>query len=124
MFHYSLYEFGSLFGQTYTFPKRGDGIGMHTHSQEEQHNVMVMKGSLQIYGPDRIWCETLRAGDIFDLDIEKHHPHEVVALEDDTIMMGMFVNGKPAGLNVQDEDRHGTITTRPVTHDIVESNEA
>lgn len=116
MFNFKLYEFASLYGMTYQFPQRGDGIGMHNHEQNQEHNVMVMRGSVQIYGPNREWCYTLRAGDIFNLDPVLHYPHEIVALEDDTSIMGMFVHGKPEGEHLSEEEKTGSFHRRPVTH--------
>ena len=112
MFRWSVYENGSIFGLRYIFPKRGDGIGMHTHIEAERHNVVVLCGSVEVYGPDRAWSFTLAAGDILDLGPE-HHPHEVAALVDDCEVLGLYVNGKPAGLEL--EETEGEMHNRPVT---------
>lgn len=98
----------------YTFPKRGDGIGMHTHEESQKHNSIVLKGSVEIYGPEKNWSYTLKAGDVLDL-FDEHHPHEVAALEDDSVLLGMFVNGRPEGEYLPEEEKTGTITTKPVT---------
>lgn len=113
MFHYQLYEHGSLYGQRYIFPSVGDGIPMHDHSEEQRHNIMVMSGRLEVYGPNKEWCVELHAGDIFDL-LDEHHPHEIAALEPNTISVGMFIHGKPLGENVPQEERIGTIF-KPLT---------
>jgi hypothetical protein len=94
MFHFKIYQYKKLFGLKYTFPKRGDGIPLHTHSEDEKHNVVVMKGSVEVYGPGKQWSKTLTAGEVFDLE-DEHHPHEIVALEDDTIILGLNVIGRP-----------------------------
>lgn len=114
MFHFKLYEDRALYGMTYTFPKRGDGIGMHDHTEAQKHNVIVLRGRVELYGPDRCWSVTLNAGDIFILE-DNHHPHEVAALEDNTAVLGMFVHGRPAGEYLPEEDKTGTITNRPLT---------
>lgn len=113
MFHFKLYEHESLYGMFYTFPEIGDGIPMHNHIEEQKHNVMVMQGRLEVYGPKRNWSVTLKAGDVFDL-LPEHYPHEIVALEPNTISCGMFVHGKPEGENIPEEERTGTIN-KPLT---------
>ena len=118
MFHFKFYETGDLYGLVYTFPERGDGIGMHSHIKEQEHNVIVLSGSMQIYGPDRIWCKTLKTGEMFTPP--EGTPHEVLALESDTSILGLFVYGKPADDDVAEEDKTGTILMRPVTLPIVE----
>ena len=105
----------SLYGMLYTFPKRGDGIGMHDHVESQKHNTMVLKGSIQIYGPDKHWCHTLHAGDTMDL-LPEHHPHELIALEDDTRVMGMFVHGRPDGEYLSEEEKQGTIRNKEPTY--------
>lgn len=112
MFHYKLYEVASLYGLFYTFPKRGDGIGMHTHEQSQQHNCVVLRGSVEIYGPNKDWTKTLNAGDVWD---DLPLPHEVAALEDNTCVLGLFVNGRPEGEYLREEDKTGTITNKPLT---------
>lgn len=114
MFHFKLYEHKSLYGMTYEFPNVGDGLGMHDHHEVQKHNCMVMRGSVLIYGPDKKWCFKLVAGDIMDL-LDEHHPHEIYALEPNTLIMGMFVNGKPEGEEIPEEDRSGTIYTKMPT---------
>ena len=114
MFHYQLYEYNSLYGMVYTFPEAGDGLQMHVHEEAQKHNIIMMRGSVDVYGPGKTWSVTLKAGDVFDL-LDEHHPHEICALEADTCMMGMFVNGKPEGENVPEEDRSG-VMHRDLTH--------
>ena len=108
MFHFELYECADLYGMKYTFPKKGDGIGMHDHIESQKHNCMVMRGSIEIYGPNKNWRKTVLAGEIFDL-LPEHHPHEFIALEDNTVVMGMFINGRPDGEFLPEEDKRGTI---------------
>lgn len=112
MFRWAIYENGQLFGQRYSFPAIGDGIGMHTHVEAERHNVVALKGSVEVYGPDRAWSFTLKPGDILDLGPE-HHPHEICALEADSEILGLFVNGKPPGLEL--DEMSGEIHSKPVT---------
>lgn len=95
MFSWRIYQHKSLFGLVYTFEKRGDGIGMHDHPEDQKHNIIVLKGSFQVYGPAKAWCYTLNRGDMMDLP-DEHHPHELVALEDGSEFLGLSVNGAPS----------------------------
>ena len=92
----------------YIFPNRGDGIAMHDHTEDQKHNIIVLKGSIEVYGPNKTWSYTLGPGSIFDL-LDEHHPHELIALEDDTITMGMFIHGRPEGEYLPEEEKTGTI---------------
>jgi hypothetical protein len=116
MFHFKLYQYPNALTQTYTFPKRGDGLRMHDHPECDKHNVVVMKGSIEIYGPEKQWSKRLTAGEVMDLH-DEHHPHEIAALEDGTIIMGMFINGRPQHLPAEltAEDIEGTIE-RPLVY--------
>ena len=114
MFHFEVYEAGALFGAKYLFPARGDGIGMHRHEPDECHNVIVLNGSIEVYGPDRCWSVTLNQGDTFDLGGDYAH-HEIVALEPLTRTMHLVLNGKPDDELTAPEDRSGTIYGKPVT---------
>ena len=99
MFNFQYVESGVVFGLKYIFTKRGHGIGMHTHEEEDRHNCIVLKGSIQIYGPEKKWCHTLKAGDFYDIKPEEH-PHEICALEDDTQILGLNIYGKPPGEDI------------------------
>lgn len=114
MFHYQLYEFGALYGMLYTFVHRGDGIGMHDHEEAQKHNLMVVAGSIEVYGPGKAWSATLQAGEVMALG-PAEHPHEFVALEDGTEVLGMFIHGRPAGEALPEDEKRGTIRNRPVT---------
>ena len=113
-FDWAIYQDGDLFGLTYFFAKRGDGIGMHTHTELERHNVIVLRGSIQIYGPEKLWLRTLVPGDVMALG-EEDHPHEIVALKDQTQILSLHIHGKPQGFDEADEPRSGTIHHKPVT---------
>ena len=112
MFVFQLYEEGALYGMRYRFPKAGDGIPMHDHIPAQEHNVMVLRGSLKISGEG--WSIPLSAGQIFTPVRGDHYPHEIVALEPETVMVGMFLHGKPEGECVPQDERSGVID-RPVT---------
>ena len=113
-FDWAIFEDGDLFGLTYRFAKRGAGIGMHTHTEGERHNIIVRRGAIQVYGHDKAWAHTLAPGDVMALGLE-HHPHELVALKDDTEILSLHIHGKPHGYDEADEPRSGTIHHKPVT---------
>jgi quercetin dioxygenase-like cupin family protein len=92
MIHFQHYSCGDLFGIAYTFDKAGEGLRMHSHEREAEHNVIVLRGSILIYGD--IEPETIEAGHIFTF--ESHKKHEIAALQPDTAIINMFLYGKPA----------------------------
>lgn len=113
MFRYKIIEHGSLYGVSYIFPQVGDGIRMHDHTIEQRHNVVVTNGSVEVYGPDKVWSIVLNAGDIFEL-LDEHHPHEIKALDENSSFVGFFINGKPKDEYVPPDETEGTIN-KPLT---------
>jgi hypothetical protein len=107
MFIYELFESDSLYGMKYTFPAIGDGLRLHDHETEQEHNIMVLKGSIDMYGYG--WTETFVAGDVFAPIRPDHYPHEIVALEPNTILVGMFLHGKPEGEDIPLDERAGSM---------------
>lgn len=78
------------------------------------HNVIVLKGSVEIYGPGRQWTKTMHAGEIFDFE-DPTAAHEIAALEPNTRIINVFLNGTPARfLGYTDEELSGTDET-PLT---------
>lgn len=73
---------GAVRGGLYFFD-RGEGLPLHDHDETTAHVTFVMKGSIEISGP-RIAARTLVAGNVYDFP--PHSPHQIVALEDDTII--------------------------------------
>ena len=114
MFEFELFELGALYGMLYRFAERGHGIGMHDHEEAQKHNLMVVRGSIEVYGPGKAWSTTLQAGEVFHLGPEQH-PHEFVALEPGTEVLGMFIHGRPLGENLPEDEKRGTIRNRPIT---------
>ena len=112
----SPYRSGKLFGLYYSFPKRGDGIAMHAHPAVElQHNITVLRGSVLVYGergPDHGWRRVLGQGDIFDFDSDQ--PHEIAALEDNTLILNMNLHGMPAAYQGKSEDEFHGVTDTPL----------
>ena len=94
MFIQTPYRSGQIFGFWYAFPKRGDGIPMHQHTPETEHNIIVLKGSVLVYGekgPSGWRCE-LTEGGVMDLMNEQH---EIVATEDGTLILNLNLRGMP-----------------------------
>jgi hypothetical protein len=105
---------GDLFGHYYNFPKRGDGLAMHQHTYEHEHNITVLMGSVIVYGEEGPagWNKILEVGDVFD--IEGDWLHEVQALEDSTLTLNLYLHGFPDDyLHVPDSEFSGA--TRPPT---------
>ena len=108
MFDFVVYENHSLYGVIYHFHSRGDGIPMHDHPEHRKHNLIVARGSVEVYGPEKTWSIVLGPGDVFDLE-DQHHPHEIAALENDTKLFGIYVHGKPdEDVNAPEELLRGT----------------
>jgi hypothetical protein len=104
---------GDCFGHYYNFQQAGDGLQMHRHSYEHEHNVIVLVGSVRIYGedgPNDGWCKVLQAGDVYDIDSDI--VHEVQALEDNTLTLNLYLHGFPREyLLIADKEFSGA--TRP-----------
>ena len=114
MFRFRIYEHASLYGLFYDFPERGDGIPMHTHAEDQKHNIVVLRGSVAVYGPSKSYPAFLHAGDVFDIPDEMH-PHEVVALEDNTLTLGLFIHGRPSWADTLEGDDLFGSDPRPIT---------
>jgi quercetin dioxygenase-like cupin family protein len=85
------YKSGVICGIVYTL-SQGSGIPMHAHREKQYyHNTVVLKGSVLVYGKD--WQKVVKAGEMADFDSSQ--PHEIHALEDNTRIINMFVNGVP-----------------------------
>ena len=92
MYNWQAYQIGNIFGTHYFFPKRGDGLPMHDHIEETKHNVMVLNGSCEVYGPNKTWSFILKQGAVFHF-ADDHYPHEIAALEDKTVILNLFIYG-------------------------------
>jgi hypothetical protein len=89
--HIQLIQFEGLEGILYAFDKRGEGLMAHTHEADTAHDILVMKGAVKVLGdlPTAILVE----GDHHTFDWRVSH--EVLALEDNTIIFNRFLNGIP-----------------------------
>jgi hypothetical protein len=94
MLHYKIYENNTIFGVFYMFPDIGDQLPMHDHARGRKHNVIVLRGSVEVYGPDKLWQIILNAGDVFDFNNSEHYPHEITALEPKTEVLAIAIDGK------------------------------
>jgi hypothetical protein len=89
--HVQLIDLAYLKGIVYAFDEAGEGLKMHDHPPDAAHDVNVVSGSCIIYGdvPEKV----LRKGESLRFDWSK--PHEIVALEDHTVLFNAFLNGIP-----------------------------
>jgi hypothetical protein len=64
---------------------------MHQHDSTSAHDVQVIQGSIIIYGevPDCV----IRVGFPYKFDWTKNH--QIVALEDNTVIVNRFINKIP-----------------------------
>lgn len=90
--HFEHYKSGHAFGIIYRFDSRGDGIPKHAHASELAHNLIVIRGSVLLITEKE--SRTCLSG-IHDFDWSA--PHEIIALEDDSETLHLFLNGQPAG---------------------------
>lgn len=98
MTRFFLYHSGRLFGTRYLFEQTGDGIPMHSHPAITDHNIIVLNGTVEIYGPRKFWSRTRHAGSVFDFD--QGGAHEIRALTDGAEILNLYLQGMP------DEYRH------------------
>jgi len=89
--HIQLIQVDGLEGLLYAFDKRGEGLMMHKHEADTAHDVMVMAGSIKVAGT--VPTEILVEGDF--LKLHWYLDHEIVALEDNTVIFNKFLNGIP-----------------------------
>jgi quercetin dioxygenase-like cupin family protein len=116
MFKFAPYRSGNLAGQRYWFPKRGDGIPMHEHRDGSDHNVIVLRGAVVVYGPDFANSMPLGAGSVWTFDFGG--PHEIQAIEDDTEILNLYLNGIPADYAHVPPDQLSGEIDRPVRHSL------
>jgi hypothetical protein len=90
--HTQLVHIGPVSGFLYLFDKAGEGLGLHVHDHTDAHNVYVLYGSVRVYG--EIPTMELSAG--MELPLEWDKPHEILALEDNTMLLNRFLHGIPA----------------------------
>jgi hypothetical protein len=101
MITYQHYTRGNQFGCRYCFDKVGDTIPMHTHEPEMYHDVYVVRGAV------RVNSKVLYRGESYIPDNSR--PHEIVALEPDTVLWNVYLNGKPEQYNKLSEKELGGV---------------
>jgi hypothetical protein len=89
--HIQLIEYNGLEGLLYGFDKRGEGLMAHVHDADTAHDIWVMEGAVKIYGD--VPTVVLLEGDRHEFDWSANH--EVLALEDHTVIFNRFLNGIP-----------------------------
>jgi hypothetical protein len=110
MVRQSWFEYGKTFGMRYRFDKRGDGLAMHKHPPDQDHNVIVLRGAVQITGRIEGVCAEASAPAIIETLPEWH---EIVALEPSTELLNLYKHGKPAGYELlPDSEKDVTFETR------------
>ena len=77
---------GDLRGSIYTFERAGDILPKHVHTEADVHITVVAKGRLLAYSHD--WQKEATAGQI--IDFRAGEPHELKALEDDTVIFNVL----------------------------------
>ncbi len=112
------YEFGATFGMRYLFDERGDGLAMHAHPPGEEHNVIVLRGSIQITGRGGNAAIRAQAPAVID---ELPEYHEITALEPRTELLNIYKNGKPHEYeSLPDVEKDVVFKTRPLENPLSE----
>lgn len=93
MTRFEHYRAGRLYGIKYTFERLRDQITEHTHVPSQAHNIIVLKG--RVWLAERFQVRLLQAGTV--LDFEWGEPHQIVAAEDDSQILNLYLNGMPEG---------------------------
>lgn len=88
MIHWRTYCNGKLWGIAYLFEHAGDALPRHRHDEEDRHNVIILAGSIEVEGT------RAATGDIID---ELPEWHSIVALEPNTRLLNLYINGLPVG---------------------------
>lgn len=98
MTHFEHYKSGQVFGIRYRFDAPGDGIQRHTHEITHAHNIVVIRGSILLLMDNG--ANVCPPG-VHDFDWSK--PHEITALEDNSEVLHLFLNGQPEGYDTLPE---------------------
>jgi quercetin dioxygenase-like cupin family protein len=83
---------GDLHGVIITFENSGDVLGMHEHSAADVHITVVARGRVRIHGPT-IGSNAYATGAV--IDFEPGHPHEVIAIEDNSRIVNIVKKTSP-----------------------------
>ena len=77
---------GKIAGVVYTFPKAGDVLPMHTHTEGDAHITIVARGKIKAHGNG--WETEYSAGAVIDFPVNQSH--EFVALEDNSRIVNII----------------------------------
>lgn len=89
--HIELFMEDGVEGLLYLFDRAGEGLGVHAHQEKDSHDVQVMRGKIVIYGD--MPAAVIGPGAPFSFDWSR--PHEIIALEDNTLIFNRLLNGVP-----------------------------
>ena len=89
--HIQLIQLGGLEGLLYVFDKSGEGLMAHTHQKDTAHDLLVLNGSVKIYGD--VPTAFLLTGEHYIFDWTA--VHEIVALTDGAAIFNRFLYGIP-----------------------------
>lgn len=94
---------GSRVALMIRFGRARDVLELHQHTEPNFHDVLVERGAIVLRGPDGAWELRLRAGESYDIPDERQH-HEIVALEDETIIANIYRGPMPSLMEMLNED--------------------
>lgn len=92
MTHFQHYKSGQVFGIRYRFDAKGDCIPRHQHVPSHAHNIVVVKGSILLLMDG---TASVCLPGVYDFDWTQ--PHEINALENNSEVLHLFLNGQPEG---------------------------
>lgn len=97
MIRHTFFEIGDAVGRVFIFEHRGEGLPMHSHPPSDEHSIRCLAGRVIVWGMrnSHRWEITLEAGG--SLLFDSAEPHEIVAVDDGSIIVNDFLHGKPAG---------------------------
>jgi hypothetical protein len=119
MIHFTHLHLGGTFGILYRFPRRGDGLPLHSHGADTEHKIQCTSGRVRVTvkEPSGVLTRyTLRAGGTLD-SFDERAPHEIMALEDGSSCLNVFKHGQPPGYaSLPLTDREGSAELGPLTY--------
>jgi quercetin dioxygenase-like cupin family protein len=94
---------GDIRGTIYDFEKSGDILPKHNHDENSVHITIVARGRFKVYSHD--WEMEATTGQV--LNFQPNHPHEFMALEDNSRIVNIL---KKHGGVVSDSDTYDNQT--------------
>lgn len=103
------------YGFLYRFPKRGDGLPMHSHTDPAlEHDILCTLGRVAVYGPGKSDYKELAAGE--ELLFDSRHPHEIAALQDGSAILTTMAARPAAWDKLPPEELDYEFQPRPLDH--------